>query len=173
MRVREATPADAAACAALYAPYVRETTISFEIDPPSADEMATRIAASHVWLVAEDEDRVIGFAYAGEFKSRPAYARTCEVTVYLDRDCVGRGAGRALYAELLPRLAAAGFRVAIAIIALPNEASEGLHRAFGFEPAGVLRGVGFKQGAWHDVAYAQLTLGGPQTTTERAPGRSV
>lgn len=158
MLVREATAADAATCAELYAPYVRETAISFELDPPSADEMAARIAAAHLWLVAEDAGRVIGFAYAGEFKSRPAYARTCEVTVYLARDSVGRGVGRALYAELLPRLATAGFRVAIAIIALPNEASERLHRAYGFEPAGVLRGVGFKRGAWHDVAYLQRTL---------------
>jgi phosphinothricin acetyltransferase len=161
VRVRTATPDDAAACAAIYAPYVRDTAISFELEPPSADEMAARIAAAHVWLVLEDADRVVGFAYAGQFKPRPAYARTCEVTVYLARDATGRGGGRALYAALLPQLAALGFRVAMAIIALPNDASEALHRAFGFETAGVLRGVGFKHGAWHDVAYAQLTLGEP------------
>jgi phosphinothricin acetyltransferase len=158
VRVRDATAGDAAACAAIYAPYVRDTAISFELEAPSVDEMAARIAAAHVWLVAEENGEVIGYAYGGEFRSRPAYARTCEVTVYMARDRAGRGGGRALYAELLPRLAARGFRVAIAAIALPNPASEGLHRAFGFEPAGVLRGVGFKHDAWHDVAYAQLVL---------------
>ena len=157
--LRDATPADAAACADLYAYYVRDTTISFEFEPPSASEMAARIAAAHVWRVAEEDGRVLGFAYAGEFKSRAAYARTCEVSVYLAADATGRGAGRALYAQLIPRLAERGFRVAVALIALPNDASERLHRAFGFEPAGVLRGVGFKQGEWHDVAYLQRTLG--------------
>lgn len=158
VHVRDATVEDAAACAALYAPYVRDTAISFELEPPTAQEMAARIAAAHVWLVAEEDCDVVGYAYAGEFKSRPAYARTCEVTVYLAQAATGRGGGRALYAELLPRLAACGFRVAIAIIALPNAASEGLHRSLGFETVGVLRGVGFKHGAWHDVAYAQRTL---------------
>ena len=161
MRVRPATPDDAAACAAIYAPYVRETAISFELEAPSAEEMAARIADAHVWLIAEEDEQVLGYAYAGPFKARPAYARTCEVTVYMDRACTGRGGGRALYASLLARLAQRGFRVAVAVIALPNDASEALHRAFGFETVGVLRGVGFKHGAWHDVAYAQLTLGDP------------
>jgi phosphinothricin acetyltransferase len=161
VRVRPATTDDAAACAAIYAPYVRDTAISFELEPPSADEMAARIAAVHLWLVLEDGDRVVGFAYAGPFKSRPAYARTCEVTVYLAGDATGRGGGRALYTSLLARLAQRGFRVAVAVIALPNDASEALHRAFGFETVGVLRGVGFKHGAWHDIAYTQLTLDSP------------
>ena len=156
--VREATAADAVGCAELYAPYVSDTAISFEVDPPSAEEMAARIAAAHVWLVAIEDGEVAGFAYAGEFKSRAAYARTCEVSVYLARDRTGRGIGRALYTELLQRLTDRGFHVAVAIIALPNDASEALHRAFGFEPAGVLRGVGFKCGEWHDVAYLQRTL---------------
>jgi phosphinothricin acetyltransferase len=161
VRVRPATPDDAAACAAIYAPYVRETAISFELEPPSVQEMAARIAAAHVWLVAEEDERVVGFAYAGPFKPRPAYARTCEVTVYLAQDVKGSGGGRALYTSLLARLAQRGFRVAVAVIALPNDASEALHRAFGFETVGVLRGVGFKHGAWHDVAYTQLTLDSP------------
>jgi phosphinothricin acetyltransferase len=156
--VRDATPDDAAACAAIYAPYVRDTAISFELEPPSPQEMAARIGHAHAWLVAEDDGAVVGYAYGGEFRSRPAYARTCEVTVYLAADFTGRGAGRALYSALMPRLAALGLRVAIAAIALPNAASEGLHRALGFEPVGVLRGVGFKHGAYHDVAYAQLAL---------------
>jgi phosphinothricin acetyltransferase len=159
VRVRAATPADAAGCAAIYAPYVRETAISFELEPPSAEEIAARIDAAHAWLVAEEDARVIGYAYAGPFQARPAYARTCEVTVYVDRDRTGRGVGRVLYAELLARLQERGFRVAVAIIALPNAASEALHRASGFELVGVLRGVGFKHGAWHDVAYLQRTLG--------------
>jgi phosphinothricin acetyltransferase len=161
VRVRPATPDDAAACAAIYAPYVRETAISFELEPPSVQEMAARIAGAHVWLVAEEDERVVGFAYAAAFKPRPAYARTCEVTVYMDRAFTARGGGRALYTSLLARLAQRGFRVAVAVIALPNDASEALHRAFGFETAGVLHGVGFKHGAWHDIAYTQLTLDSP------------
>jgi phosphinothricin acetyltransferase len=159
VRVREASAADAAACAAIYAPNVRETAISFELEPPSVGEMAARIAGAHVWLVAEEAGRVVGYAYADQFKARAAYARTCEVTVYMDRGWAGRGGGRALYAELLARLAQRGFRVAVAVIALPNDASHALHRAFGFEPVGVLPGVGYKHGVWHDVAYLQLTLG--------------
>ncbi|MEV4423028.1 N-acetyltransferase family protein [Patulibacter sp. NPDC049589] len=158
-RVRDATTADAAACAAVYAPYVRDTAITFETTPPTAEEMAGRIAAAlatHAWLVAEDDDgRVLGYAYGGRFAARPAYRWACEVSVYLE---VGRrrtGAGRALYAALLERLAARGFRTVLAGMTVPNDASAGLHRAMGFEPAGLYRQVGWKHGAWHDVQWLQ------------------
>jgi L-amino acid N-acyltransferase YncA len=160
--IRAATERDAAACAAIYAPYVTETAITFEDRPPSTPEMAARIAASlrrHAWLVATDGDRVLGYAYGGPFKARPAYRWSCEVSVYLE---VGRrrtGAGRALYEALFERLAARGYRTAVAGITLPNEASAGLHRAMGFEPVGTYRRIGWKFGAWHDVAFAQRALG--------------
>jgi len=120
--------------------------------------MARRIAAAHDWLVLEDGGRVVGYAYAGTFHARAAYRWACEVSVYLEHGFSRRGGGRALYSELLPRLTRRGFRVAIAGMTLPNEGSVGLHRAFGFEPVGTYRRIGFKFGRWHDVAWTQLML---------------
>jgi L-amino acid N-acyltransferase YncA len=156
--VREATAGDAAACAAIYAPYVTDTAVSFETEAPGPDEMAARIAAAHEWLVLEDGGRVVGYAYAGRFAPRAAYRWACEVSVYLERGRRRTGGGRALYAALLPRLAARGFRVAVAGMTLPNDASVGLHRAMGFEPVGTYRRIGYKHGAWHDVAWTQRIL---------------
>jgi phosphinothricin acetyltransferase len=158
MLVRPALDSDAAACAAIYAPYVTDTAVSFEEDPPSAADMAGRIAAAHDWLVLEDAGRVVGYAYAGTFHPRAAYRWACETSVYLQRGFERRGGGRALYEVLLPRLVERGFRVAIAGMTLPNEGSVGLHRAFGFEPVGTYRRIGFKFGRWHDVAWTQLML---------------
>ena len=159
MRVREATAHDAAACAAIYAPYVTDSVISFELEPPTAAEMAARIAAAHDWVVLEDDGgRVAGYAYAGLFAPRAAYRWATEVSVYLERGFERRGGGRMLYETLLPRLAARGFRMAIAGMTLPNDASVGLHRALGFQPVGTYRRIGYKHGAWHDVAWTQLEL---------------
>jgi L-amino acid N-acyltransferase YncA len=161
IRVRAATPADAAACAAIYAPYVTDTAITFELDPPDERQMAQRIAAAldtHAWLVATDGAGVIGYAYGGLYKQREAYRWSCEVSVYLVRDRRRTGAGRALYTALFDRLAERGYRMAVAGMTLPNPASEGLHRALGFEPVGVYRRIGWKFGAWHDVAWLQREL---------------
>src|SRR4051795_13384869 len=158
MHVRTATEADAAACAAIYAPYVTDTAVSFEEEAPSADEMARRIASAHEWLVLEDQGRVVGYAYATTFHPRAAYRWACEVSVYLEPGRRRTGAGRALYEDLLARLTARGFRMAIAGMTLPNDASAGLHRALGFEPVGTYRRVGYKHGAWHDVAWTQRPL---------------
>jgi L-amino acid N-acyltransferase YncA len=160
-RVRDATVADAGACAAVYAPYVLGTAITFELEPPSAAEMARRIAAAqerHAWVVLEDDGRVAGYAYGGPYKERAAYRWSCEVSVYLEQGRRGGGAGRALYEALFERLAARGYRTAVAGMTLPNPASEGLHRALGFEPVGVWRRIGWKDGAWHDVAWVQRAL---------------
>jgi len=160
--VRDATDRDAAACAAIYAPYVSGTAITFEYEPPTPDAMAGRIAAAqrrHAWLVLEDGGRVAGYAYGGPHKERAAYRWACEVSVYLETGRRRGGDGRALYEALLARLADRGFRVALAGMTLPNEASVGLHRALGFEPVGVHRRIGWKHGAWHDVAWAQRSLG--------------
>jgi phosphinothricin acetyltransferase len=160
--VRDATPADAEACAAIYAPYVSETAISFETEPPTAEQMAERIAATlrtHAWVVLEDDGRVVGYAYGGQHKERAAYRWTCEVSVYLEQGRRRGGAGRALYEALFDRLAARGYRTLVAGMTLPNPASEGLHRALGFEPAGVYRRMGWKHGAWRDVAWVQRPIG--------------
>jgi phosphinothricin acetyltransferase len=160
--VRDATAQDADACAAIYAPYVTDTAITFEYEPPTAEQMAGRIAAAqrtHAWLVLEDDGRVVGYAYAGPYKERAAYGWSCEVSVYLEQGRRRGGGGRALYEALLARLAERGYRTVIAGMTLPNEASVGLHRALGFEPIGTSRRIGWKHGAWHDVAWAQRALG--------------
>jgi L-amino acid N-acyltransferase YncA len=160
-RIREAGPGDAAACQEIYAPYVRDTAISFETEPPSVEEMAGRIAAaakSHAWLVLEDDGRVVGYAYAAPFMTRAAYQWSCTVSVYLEPGRRRSGAGRALYGALFERLLARGFRTALAVIALPNEPSIGLHRALDFEPVGTYRRIGWKHGRWHDVAWYQRAL---------------
>ncbi|MEV6872261.1 N-acetyltransferase family protein [Amycolatopsis sp. NPDC051128] len=156
--IRHATEHDAAACAALYAPYVTDTAISFETEPPDAAEMARRIAHAHAWFVFEDDGHVAGFAYAHPFAERAAYQWSCETSIYLEPDRRRTGAGRALYETLFERLAGLGYRRAFAGMTLPNDASAGLHRALGFEPVGVYRRVGWKRGAWHDVAWVQRDL---------------
>ena len=159
--VRAATEDDAAACAAIYAPYVTDTVISFEADTPSPAAMAERIATAqrtHAWLVLEDDGRVVGYAYGGRFAPRAAYRWACEVSVYLERGRRRTGGGRALYEALLARLTERGYRTAMAGMTLPNEASVGLHRAMGFAPVGTYRRVGYKHGAWHDVAWTQRVL---------------
>jgi L-amino acid N-acyltransferase YncA len=159
--VRDATESDAAACAAIYAPYVQHTVITFETEPPSVDEMAGRMASAartHAWLVLEEGGRVVGYAYGSPFKSRAAYRWSCEVSVYLETGLRRSGAGRALYEVLLERLSQRGFRIAVAGMTLPNDASVGLHEAMGFEPAGVNRKIGWKNDGWHDVAWVQRAL---------------
>ncbi|GIF06328.1 GNAT family N-acetyltransferase [Actinoplanes siamensis] len=161
LTIRDATAADAHACAAVYRPYVLDTAITFETEPPTPAAMAVRIAesaATHAWLVAEDAGRVIGYAYARPFAARPAYRWSCEVSVYLELGRRRTGAGRALYGVLLPTLAARGFRVAVAKTTLPNEPSLALHAALGFQPVGTHSRIGWKHGAWHDVTITQLFL---------------
>jgi L-amino acid N-acyltransferase YncA len=164
MKIRAATTEDAAACAAIYAPYVTDTTISFETEPPTQAEMAERIVGAvrtHAWLVLEDledDGRVVGYAYAGPWRSRAAYRWTCETSIYLEIGRRRTGFGRALYEALLARLAERGYRTAVAGMTLPNEASVALHQAMGFEPVGTFREVGRKHGQWYDVAWAQRSL---------------
>lgn len=160
--VRDATPDDAAACRDVYTPYVTGTAVSFETDPPTTAEMRARIAAAqvhHAWLVLEADGGVRGFASGGPFMAREAYRWSCAVSVYLEPGRRRTGAGRLLYGALFERLAARGYLRALAGVALPNEASLGLHRALGFEDAGTFRRVGWKAGAWHDVTWLQRDLG--------------
>ena len=149
---------DAAACAAIYAPYVEDGPTSFEEQAPDAVELAGRIEGSHAWLVAEEGGEVVGFAYATEHRRRPAYRWSVDVSVYVAADRRGEGHGRRLYEALFADLRERGFRVACAGITLPNEASVALHERLGFEPVGVYRGIGWKAGAWRDVGWWQLEL---------------
>ncbi|RZM07266.1 MAG: N-acetyltransferase family protein [Sphingomonas sp.] len=161
MLIRAAFPEDAGAVAAIYAPYVRDTVITFEEDAPDAAEMAVRMAAGgalYPWLVAEDGGGLLGYVYARPYHARAAYRWTCETTIYLAQERRGRGIGRPLYAELLARLEAAGFVTAIAAITVPNAESTRFHTKLGFREAGRVTGVGFKHGAWRDVGYMQRDL---------------
>jgi len=160
--IRDADPVrDAAACAALYAPHVEGSAVSFEERPPDAAEMAARIGrygASHAWLVAEREGEVVAYAYATIFNERPAYRWSSSVSVYVAAEFRGRGIGRALYEDLFERLRERGFHMACAGITLPNEASVALHESLGFAQSGLNREIGWKHGAWRDVGCWQLEL---------------
>ncbi|WP_183092279.1 GNAT family N-acetyltransferase [Nocardioides stalactiti] len=162
--IRDASPDDAVACAAIYGHYVETTVATFELTPPTVEEMAGRISAcqaGHGWLVAEQDGQVAGFAYGTKFAERPAYRWAGEVSVYLAPAAQGSGLGTALYDVLVPRLEERGFQVLTARIAQPNDASMALHARFGFEQAGLLRRIGFKHGRWVDVAILQRDLAPP------------
>jgi phosphinothricin acetyltransferase len=158
--VRTADVADAAACAAVYAPYVERSVASFEEVAPDAAVMAGRMLDQPrlPWLVAVRDGVVVGFAYASRHRARPAYRWSVEVSVYLQESEHGRGTGRALYAELLDVVRSLGYVRAYAGITLPNVASVGLHESMGFTSIGVFSTVGFKHGKWHDVGWWQLPL---------------
>lgn len=161
---RLARCADAAALAAIYAPYVRDSVVTFETDVPDAGEFARRIeriGSAYPWLLAEADGEAVGYAYAGEYRTRRAYRWSVEVTVYLADAARRRGIGRGLYARLFALLRAQGYVNAYGVVTLPNAASVGLHEAMGFVPIGVHRHTGYKHGAWHDVGWWQLTLREP------------
>jgi len=154
--IRLATLDDAAAVADIYRPYVESTVISFEVVPPSAEEMGTRMRSvleRFPWLVFEDGARVVGYAYASAHHARAAYQWSVDTAVYLHEDFHRRGIGRQLYSTLLPMLVRQGFVNAYAGITLPNAKSVGLHESLGFTPVGVYRHVGFKMGQWYDVGW--------------------
>lgn len=163
--IRAAQPADAAAIAAIYAPFVLSGTVSFESDAPDARAMRSRMAAAdgfYPWLVATNGEAegggVLGYAYAGRFRDRPAYHWTTETSIYLAGDAQQRGVGRLLYEALLDTLRAQGFVHAIGTISLPNDASIKLHEQVGFRRAGVIREAGFKFGRWIDIGFWQCEL---------------
>ena len=159
--VRSASMQDAAAIQAIYAPIVERTAISFEDEPPAVEEMARRIVhtlQAYPYLVAEQDGQLLGYAYAGPHRARPAYRHSVDVTAYVAEAARKQGVAKALYGELLAALAGAEYHAAFAGIALPNPASEALHRAAGFELVGIYREVGFKFGRWHDVAWWQRLL---------------
>ncbi len=161
MVTRTATEQDLPTIKAIYDHEVETGIATFDTAPPALEYWAAKLASTepgdHL-LVAELDGTVVGYAYSSTYRPRLAYARTKETSVYLTADAVGRGLGRALYDDLLARLRADGIHVALGVIALPNPASEALHRAFGFERVGVLPEVGNKFDRWIDTAFWALKL---------------
>ena len=160
-QIRPATPADAAAVAAIYNPYVRDTVITFEQEPVSDAQMAERIrdyTALYPWLVSEADGKVVAYAYATRWRTRAAYDHTLESTVYVDRGATGRGIAGPLYRALLQALRARDIHAVVGCIALPNDASVKLHERCGFVKVAHFPEVGRKFGRWVDVGFWQATL---------------
>jgi L-amino acid N-acyltransferase YncA len=159
--IRVATPEDAEGILAIYAPIVRETAISFEVEPPTRVEMEKRIAKTLralPWLVCERQGEVLGYVYASPHRARAAYQWAVDVTVYIHEEARRTGMGRALYTSLFQLLILQGFYNCFAGITLPNPASVGLHESLGFQPIGVYHRVGYKLRTWHDVGWWQRSL---------------
>ncbi|HWF01706.1 MAG TPA: GNAT family N-acetyltransferase [Caulobacteraceae bacterium] len=170
MKLRDATAGDAAAIALIYAHHVLHGAGTFEEDPPPATEIASRMAAVQAqgrpYLVAERDGRAAGFAYAVQFRPRPAYRFTVEDSVYVAADAVGQGVGRALLTELIARCEGAGMRQMVGIIGdSANLASIRLHEALGFRRIGTAPAMGWKHGRWVDVVWMQRALGEGETSS--------
>jgi L-amino acid N-acyltransferase YncA len=162
--IRPATSIDAAPIAAIYAPFVDRGAVSFESVAPDDSEMARRIERTietHPWLVAEDDrGDVVGYAYATRFRNRTAYRFAAETSVYVRATENRRGLGTELSLALLDALRGAGFRIAVAVITLPNDPSIRMHERIGYREAGRLPAIGWKFNRWHDIGYWSLDLGG-------------
>ena len=171
--IRAATADDAPAIAAIYAHHVLHGTASYDVVPPTPDETAGRIRAitGRGWpfLVACDGADVIGYAYASQFRDRPAYAFACENSIYIAHDRRGTGIGKRLLGALLAAAEAGGFRQMVAVIGGAEPASVALHASCGFRHAGRLAGMGWKAGRWLDTVYMQIALGGGTATAPDAP----
>jgi L-amino acid N-acyltransferase YncA len=171
--LRTATPADIVAIARIYAEAVIHGTASFELEPPSEDEMARRMRVlldgGFPYFVAELDGGVVGYAYAGPYRTRPAYRFTVEDSIYVDPKAQGRGIGRALLDRLIAESTSRGFRLMIAVIGDSAQTpSIELHRAAGFKMVGAFENVGFKFGRWLDSVLMQRALGEGATTTPAA-----
>lgn len=159
--IRIATIEDAAAIHAIYAPFVLDSSVTFETELPGVGAMAERIAGrlrTHPWLVWDDGGRVLAYAYAMRFRERAAYDWIAETSIYVSVDARRQGIGRRIYRCLLDVLRLQGLTQAVGVITLPGAPSIALHEAMDFEPAGVWRKAGYKLGQWHDVAVVQREL---------------
>lgn len=164
--IRDAVEGDAEALAAIYAHHVLHGTATYDIDPPSAEEMLAKLrhvkAAGWPFLVAELHGEVIGYAYATQFRDRAAYRFACENSIYVASDKMRRGIGKALLEALIDRSAAYGFQTMVAVVGGAELGSVALHSALGFEQVGRLEQIGFKFGRWLDSVYMQRALPGAE-----------
>jgi phosphinothricin acetyltransferase len=160
--IRDATDEDAAAIAAIYAHHVLHGTATYDIEPPSTEEILAKLrhiyAAGWPFLVANVDGEVAGYAYATQFRDRAAYRFACENSIYVAADRMRRGIGRALLSELIDRSSACGFQTMVAVVGGAEPGSIALHAALGFEEAGRLKRVGFKFDSWLDSVYMQRAL---------------
>lgn len=173
-RVRDATADDVPAVVDIYTPQVLLHSATFEEVPPTVPEMAARrdgiLAAGLPFLVAERDGAILGYAYAGPYRARPAYRHTVENSVYVREGLAGQGIGGALLAALVARCEAGPWRQMVAVIGdSGNAASIALHRRHGFAPVGTLRAVGFKHGRWVDTVLMQRALGAGATDPAPRP----
>jgi phosphinothricin acetyltransferase len=161
LTIRPVTPDDADAIAAIYRPYVTGTAITFELDPPDAEEIRTRIEGitpTHPWLVAEVDGAVLGYAYGSSYRTRAAYRWVAETGIYMADAARGRGIGTPLYRALLDELQRRGFVAAMGVMTAGNPASTALHERLGFVDTGTQPGIGYKHGGWHAVVFWQKDL---------------
>ena len=160
--IREAAESDAAALLDIYAPYIRDTAITFEYDVPTAEEFAARIAdilKTHPYLVCEQDGKPAGYAYAHRIRERAAYDWAAELSIYLAPEAQGQGVGTALYRCLIDLLAMQNLRILYGCVTLPNGKSQKLHEKLGFSLVGVWHGSGWKRNGWHDVGWFEKRIG--------------
>ncbi|HEM3167697.1 TPA: N-acetyltransferase [Streptococcus suis 92-1400] len=163
--IRSARIEDAADLVTIYAPYVEKTAITFETQVPTVEAFASRIEKTlekFPYLVAVEEGKVVGYAYASTYYARAAYDWTVELSVYVSREVRGKGIGSLLYAALEEELTVRGFKNFLACIALPNPASIALHEKRGYEQVAHFKKVGYKFDTWHDIVWLQKSLIGKQ-----------
>ena len=170
MIIRLATPSDAEGILAIYAPYITDTTFTFEAEVPSVSAFAERIASYLIhwpWLVCEIDGRVAGYAYGSKYRERVGYQWCVECSVYVHDDFMRKGIGKALYTPLFDILKQQGYRNVYAVINLPNDRSVDFHENCGFEWMATYENVGYKLGKWKDVGWWQLTIN--EYSNEPAP----
>ena len=173
VKVRLATEADAAAILAVYAPYIRDTVITFEYEVPSVEEFAGRIreiSGEYPYLLCEIDGEVAAYAYGHRHMARAAYQWNAELSVYVDRKRIHRGVGRALYGALLELLQLQNIQTVYGIVTSPNENSERLHAAMGFVRRACFPKMGYKFGKWLDVAWFEKNLGAHSDAVEPFAG---
>lgn len=159
--IRTVLPADAADICAIYNPHVLHSQVTFEETAVSCEEMTgriQRISEQYPYIVYEEDGQLRAYAYADQWRSRSAYRKTAETTIYVHEDAQGRNIGYTLYKALLEEMRRLEFHIAIGVITLPNDASEALHKKFHFRPAGIFHEVGRKNNRWLDVAFWELNL---------------
>lgn len=160
--IRPAVEDDLSDIAAIYEHEIANSIATFDLEPPDPaywqEKLAGKHPGDHLLVAVDDDADVVGYAYSWSFRPRPAYSLTRETSIYLDPSVRGKGIGKLLYPALLDTMADSGVHTAVALVALPNPGSIGLHKFCGFEQVGAMREVGYKFDQWIDVAWFQKML---------------